>query len=544
MNYKIIDLFAGAGGLSLGFSQTGRFTIVAAAENNTNARKTYKRNHKTLRLYSDVRLIDYKELKEAAGEISVVIGGPPCQGFSKANRQHSSIISMNNHLVKEYVRAICELKPKAFVMENVAMLRSNMHRFIVDQTDLQNPLVMGLNQLKENLELLPTNIDLPDALEFVQNSTNIAKFTWDAKLYKTINTLYRFRINQQKFNNTIERNRKYLLFVLTNLIATAEKAKTATAVDNIEERMVLLLLQYINGANIFFEDLIHAIEAPLFIQRMLGKMKELVDNEICVHEYLESNGAIVAVVSSYGIFDYIKGLLEASPYYYKITPILLNAIDYGAPQKRERFVIIGTAKGIRFDPQKLHAKSQKDNNQTVRDAIEDLSNIPTTTEVTAEPIHLESDIKISTLGKKLRGKLLYNHVITATKQTALERFKVLKEGQNFHDLGNELKTTYSKPERTQNTIYMRLKYDEPSGTVVNVRKSMWIHPELNRAISIREAARLQTFPDTFIFEGSKDSQYQQVGNAVPPFLAQAIAECLIDSLDSYYNDVSETKTVT
>ena len=59
--------------------------------------------------------------------------------------------------------------------------------------------------------------------------------------------------------------------------------------------------------------------------------------------------------------------------------------------------------------------------------------------------------------------------------------------------------------------------------MVNVRKSMWIHPVKNRAISIREAARLQTFPDSYIFYGSKDSQYQQVGNAVPPMLAKSIA---------------------
>ena len=54
---------------------------------------------------------------------------------------------------------------------------------------------------------------------------------------------------------------------------------------------------------------------------------------------------------------------------------------------------------------------------------------------------------------------------------------------------------------------------------------------LDRAISIREAARLQTFPDSFVFEGTKDSQYQQVGNAVPPFLAKAIAESLFSLLD-------------
>jgi len=53
---------------------------------------------------------------------------------------------------------------------------------------------------------------------------------------------------------------------------------------------------------------------------------------------------------------------------------------------------------------------------------------------------------------------------------------------------------------------------------------MWIHPQKDRAISVREAARLQSFPDSFIFCGKKDSQYQQVGNAVPPMMAKAIAE--------------------
>ena len=103
--YHIIDLFAGAGGLSLGFRQTGRISIVAAAELAPHARKTYKRNFKIKHLYSDVRTIDYTELQNEVGAIDIVIGGPPCQGFSNANRQHTSIINMNNRLVKEYVRA-------------------------------------------------------------------------------------------------------------------------------------------------------------------------------------------------------------------------------------------------------------------------------------------------------------------------------------------------------------------------------------------------------------------------------------------------------
>ena len=114
----------------------------------------------------------------------------------------------------------------------------------------------------------------------------------------------------------------------------------------------------------------------------------------------------------------------------------------------------------------------------------------------------------------------------------MERFKLIKQGQNFHSLDKSHKeNTYTNIARTQNTIYLRLDYSTLSGTVVNVRKSMWIHPTKDRALSIREAARLQTFPDSFVFCGSKDSQYQQVGNAVPPMLAEAIANKLAEYLD-------------
>jgi hypothetical protein len=99
-----------------------------------------------------------------------------------------------------------------------------------------------------------------------------------------------------------------------------------------------------------------------------------------------------------------------------------------------------------------------------------------------------------------------------------------------------IEDTYTQPERTQNSIYLRLEYDKPSGTVTNVRKSMWIHPKLDRAISIRETARLQTFPDTFVIIGSKDSQYQQVGNAVPPLMAKAIAKKLAVLLEACLAD--------
>lgn len=163
-----------------------------------------------------------------------------------------------------------------------------------------------------------------------------------------------------------------------------------------------------------------------------------------------------------------------------------------------------------------------------RDAIEDLAEVNTVTDISSDIGTPLKKVELSELAKLLRDSdVLYNHIITKTTDTAMERFRALKQGQNFHALDESMKTnTYTDASRTQNTIYLRLNYDESSGTVVNVRKSMWIHPEKDRAISIREAARLQTFPDSFVFCGSKDQQYQQVGNAVPPIMAKAIAKKL------------------
>ena len=128
---------------------------------------------------------------------------------------------------------------------------------------------------------------------------------------------------------------------------------------------------------------------------------------------------------------------------------------------------------------------------------------------------------------------LYNEGILEKNfliHTTSNLIEMIEQGKNFHSLPDELKSTYENPARTQNTIYKRLVYDLPSDTVVNVRKSMWIHPELNRAVSAREAARLQSFPDNYIFFGTKDSVYQQIGNAVPPVLGRAVAEKVLEIL--------------
>ena len=106
-------------------------------------------------------------------------------------------------------------------------------------------------------------------------------------------------------------------------------------------------------------------------------------------------------------------------------------------------------KGIVYDPPKPEFTS--DTFRTVRDAIADLQNVSVATEVDAPPIELPRMDNLSALAQTLRGKLLYNHVATATREVAQARFAALKEGQNFSRSGGWVKeTTYSNAERTQN----------------------------------------------------------------------------------------------
>lgn len=518
----VVDLFAGAGGLSYGFERTGQFKIIAAAEKNPDARKTYRRNHSSVKFfYEDVHDIDYSDIREAFGNVDLVIGGPPCQGFSNANRQHTTLISMNNRLVKEYVRGISELHPKAFLMENVAMLRSQTHRFIVDEEDLSIPEIMELDMRDDKLELLPADAMFEGALELAQSAKSMVYEQWSEKLIQIFNVLFRYRINQSKFDKTIEKYKK----ILDQALVELGNKEIDNQIAITEKEMATRLSDYINGKKVNFSELIDAIKKPLSFQHMLERMKEITNNNLHVFSYEIDNGAVVACVKSYAVLDYVEGIL-GKKLNYKINAQIYNAADYGAPQKRERFIIVGLSENF---PQPFVSPTPDYvfNPRTVRDAIEDLEDVPPFTELTTQGINLSRKDNLSALAHELRGSILYNHICTDSREVAQERFAALKAGQNFHDLDSSLKTTYSNADRTQNTIYMRLDYDQPSGTVVNVRKSMWVHPTLDRAVSIREAARLQTFPDSYVFEGSKDSQYQQVGNAVPPILATAIAKQIL-----------------
>ena len=213
----------------------------------------------------------------------------------------------------------------------------------------------------------------------------------------------------------------------------------------------------------------------------------------------------------------------------------INAEWFGVPQERRRFIVIGIRRDV-YECKNIELTLPNglmvDRVPNVGDAILDLSSYEVGYKPVYTPLPYIRQEGLSEYALEMRAKstCVKNHVTTSTTDRAMERFKKIQQGKNFHSLDIADKDTYAKPDRTQNTIYLRLDPRKTCGTVINVRKSMWIHPTLDRAITVREAARLQSFPDSFEFIGSKDSQYQQVGNAVPPLLAKGIANILLQYL--------------
>lgn len=524
--YNTIDLFAGAGGLSLGFLQTKKFKISVAYEINPDMQETYKNNHKKTVLYDDVTQANYSELVKKYGKFDIVIGGPPCQGFSNANRQKNHAVNMNNMLVKEYMRAVIELQPMAFVMENVSMLKSNVHRFYMDKDDIEIVKKYNIPYNYSEIVLLDKRFNFDGAINIVKDYDLVCNHIWNNKNYYTLNVIYKKSKNKKKLDKLLSDRKKQFISIAKEFNIT-----TFDYISKISQKAFNSILDYYSGL-INEDELINTIESAIMIQRMLNKAKEIFDNKIVVEEY-KNNEDIVVKIKSFAVYDYLKSILGSEENNYIINSDILCATSFGVPQKRKRFVIIGIKRDICNNFSMPAGNFKEKNFRTVRDAIEDIQDV--------EPVYsvdkdfgkkLEAKCNLNALAKRLRNStVLYNHIITKTTPIAMERFKALKQGENFHTLDDSLKATYTDPSRTQNTVYLRLNYDEPSGTVVNVRKSMWIHPVLNRALSVREAARLQTFPDSFRFFGSKDKQYQQVGNAVPPLLANAIAKHLVKLIE-------------
>lgn len=528
----VVDLFAGAGGMSNGFEQTGMFEIKIAVEINKYAQATYLANHPGVRIYDNIKELNYDRLYQEYGDFDVVIGGPPCQGFSNANRQHNNLICGNNQLVKEYIKAIEKIKPKAFVMENVKTIASESHKFFYSDSDFEEIQKLNIRLKTENINLGRIGKRSEQVLEIIASNIDIRSFLLPNDAEMLLAALRRRANKRDEFSLYCTKQKN----ALQKLLASWERLETCShnedslrTFNNTKKS----LEKYLRGKD-SFDLLIKRIQAILEMNKVWQSLCELKENNVRIEEACVKNDCIIAKIKTYNVFEYIHAKLTSLGYTINKGFSVLNAAQFGVPQLRERLFIIGVDENhLKSDAVTLPEPIIEDPKQyfTIGDAIRDLAPIPPFKEVVEEAIIRKNIPFTNSLQHFLSNSFaIHNHIITDTQGVALERFKVLRPGQNFHHLDDEFKTTYSEPGRTQNTVYQRLDYQVPCGTVLNVRKSMWIHPDQDRAISVREAARLQSFQDSYIFKGTKDSLYQQIGNAVPPLLARAVAERLLTLL--------------
>ena len=356
----LVDVFAGAGGLSQGFLDAG-FQLAASVESNTYAAATQRHNHGQRDYPPDiidepVEHIPVDRLLASCGRFGalrpdVLVGGPPCQGFSRSNMQTRTLDNPLNHLFRYFLNLVSKLDPRAVVLENVA----DLTRF--DGGSIADEIVLALKQM---------------------------------------------------------------------------------------------------------------------------------------------------------------------PRKYSVERELLCAADFGVPQTRNRVFFVAFERGLRFDFGMLEKRTPV----TLWQAISDLPDLENGNTVDELPYAQPPQNAYQHAMREHAGLKVTNCLVSRNGELVRKRYRHIRQGENWESIPDELMSNYADKSRTHHWIYLRLKQHDPSVTITHFRKSMLIHPLQDRGLSVREAARIQSFRDDFTFCGPLMHQQQQVANAVPPLMAQAVATAL------------------
>jgi len=402
--FTVIDLFAAPGGLSLGFEMAG-FEVLAGVDIDPKGMETYSYNFpKAKAIVRDIRRLESRELMKIAevseGQVDVIIGGPPCQGFSTIGRvkiaslvregvwnhlknSHPRFIDdPRNELYKEFMRVVRDLKPLFVVMENVPGMMSYRNGEIVR--------------------------------EIIEDFRNIG-YRAEARV-----------LNAADYG--VPQVRKRIIFIATRIEKAPIRFPKPTHTDARSETATLL--RYLGGKG--SEDS-EALKPYVTVWEAIGDLPDPVPGRP-------------------GLADF---------------PLPYDKPPFSEYQKFMREYGGGPPDG------KVH-----------------------------------------------------NHVARQHNERDIMTFQIMKEGQWWKDLPPEIKKLYGYRDDIFHDKLKKLRRDAPSWTITaHLYKDgyMYIHPVQPRTITVREAARLQSFPDRFIFRGSRTDQFKQVGNAVPPLMSRAIA---------------------
>jgi DNA (cytosine-5)-methyltransferase 1 len=210
---------------------------------------------------------------------------------------------------------------------------------------------------------------------------------------------------------------------------------------------------------------------------------------------------------------------------YSVNHFTLDSAQYGVPQHRKRIFISGSLEKEINKPNPSHGDSFKHSFITVKDAI--IGDLPKLNPTRGVQIMDYTNEPKSRYQKKMRKQCtkVYDHLTTLNNEIVKRRISYIKPGTSLCRLMRENQL----PEDLNvicdhGGVYRRLDPDAPSITLGNFRKAMVIHPYQNRLLSLREAARLQSFPDNYRFPGRISHMQQLIGDAVPPLLAKVVGK--------------------
>ena len=240
------------------------------------------------------------------------------------------------------------------------------------------------------------------------------------------------------------------------------------------------------------------------------------------------------------ILDYIiDGLGNMG---YRSQHYVLNAANHGVPQVRRRLFIIAHRLNVTAGQVSELDSPPLAPPPTVRAAIADLP--PLANGASTDLLEYGTTIQ-SPYQRQMRRHApsrLSGNLVSRNAPHIVERYTYIPEGGNWRHIPRHLLANYSDTSRCHTGIYHRLYWDRPSKVIGNFRKNMLIHPAQDRGLSVREAARLQSFPDHYRFSGSIGFQQQQVADAVPPLLAETVARTILRSSRREYRETVENST--
>lgn len=206
---------------------------------------------------------------------------------------------------------------------------------------------------------------------------------------------------------------------------------------------------------------------------------------------------------------------------YDLNHKVVDSKFYGVPQSRERVIIIGVRNDL-VDNYKYPDKAFKENFFTVGQALDGIPN-DNSNKGELEYEYNPNNPYLNYINSSCKN--IYNHKKARHGDAVINRMSYVPQGGNWKDIPEDFRVG-----GIHSNAYKRLDPSEPSVTIKHAFKSMIIHPYYDRCLTVREVARLQSFPDDFIFKGSKTSQYQQLANAVPPMLSKHFSSSILSFL--------------